>query len=181
MTTPPIPHETLIETVASYRAHGDNQSAAARSLGIARETLQNRLRRAAERGLMGTQETLPGYAIRQITDTPQGQYIQQRKEHGEEWIPTDGLTIKGKTTLIDAEGRIITQHVMERAGAESERAALEATVEALKETLPRVAPVAAPSPGYNDLLNQYTVTDNHFGMLAHREETGSDYDLKIAE
>ena len=59
MSTPPIPDETLIEAVASYRAHFDNQSATAASLGIARETLQNRLRRAAERGLMGPQETLP--------------------------------------------------------------------------------------------------------------------------
>jgi hypothetical protein len=32
-----------------------------------------------------------------------------------------------------------------------------------------------------DLLNQYSVMDAHFGKLAWGEETGSDYDLKIAE
>ena len=66
MSTPPIPVEVLIETVASYRAHFDNQVATAASLGIARQTLQNRLRRAAERGLLGPQEALPGYAIKSI-------------------------------------------------------------------------------------------------------------------
>jgi hypothetical protein len=32
-----------------------------------------------------------------------------------------------------------------------------------------------------DLLNLYVLTDAHFGKLAWGEETGSDYDLKIAE
>ncbi len=177
-----IPHETLIETVASYRAHGDNQSATAASLGIARQTLQNRLQRAAERGLMGGKETLPGFAIRQITDTPSGQYVQQRKEHGEEWRPSEGLAIKGRTSLIDAEGRIITQHVMERAGARDELAAMRAAVEAFKEELPKAAPIARSArPLRADLMNFFGVTDNHFGMLSWREETGADYDVKIAE
>lgn len=181
MTTPPIPDETLIETVASYRAHFDNQTAAANSLGIARETLQNRLRRAAERGLMGPKETLPGYVIAQITETPSGTFVRQKKEHGEEWRPTDGLAIKGKTSLIDAEGRIITQHVMERAGAADTLAAMRAAVDAFKEELPRLPALAGPVHAASDLLNQFVVTDNHFGMLSWKEETGSDYDLKIAE
>ncbi len=33
----------------------------------------------------------------------------------------------------------------------------------------------------DDLLNQFVVTDSHFGMLSWREETGADYDLRIAE
>lgn len=184
MANPRLSDEHAIEAAIAYRACGENKAEAARTLGLPRQTFQNRLMRAAERGLLSAAETLPGYSIRQITDTPNGQYVQQRKEAGPEWGPTAGLTIKGKTSLIDAEGRIITQHVMERAGAESQRVALEAAVEALKETLPRVAPLplhVADTTWNEDLLNQYTVTDNHFGMLAHREETGSDYDLKIAE
>ncbi|OAM73050.1 oxidoreductase [Devosia elaeis] len=184
MTNPSLSDDLALEAALTYRACNDNQSEAARTLGLPRKTFANRLRRAAERGLLGPQETLPGYAIRQITDTPQGQYIQQRKEHGEEWKPTDGLVIKGKTTLVDAEGRIITQHVMERAGAETQKVALEAAVEALKEELPRLPPIPLHQGATiwkDDLLNQFTVTDNHFGMLSHAEETGADYDLRIAE
>lgn len=184
MATPPLSDDLLVEAAIAYRACGDNKSEAARTLGIPRPTFQNRLLRAAERGLLGAAETLPGFAIRQITDTPNGQYVQQRKEHGEEWKPTDGLVIKGKTSLIDAEGRIITQHVMERVDADEQKIALEAALEALKEELPRLPPAPANQGATlwkPDLLNQFTVTDNHFGMLSHAEETGADYDLRIAE
>ena len=60
---------------------------------------------------------------------------------------------------------------------------MRAVVDAFKDELPRAAPVILNSRvEYNaDLLNQYTVTDLHFGMLAWREESGADYDLKIAE
>ncbi len=165
----------------AYRAANDNKSEAARTLGLPRNTFCNHLKRAAERGLLGPQETLPGYAIRQITDTPTGQYVQQRKEAGPEWKPTDGLVIKGKTSLVGADGRILTQHVMERAGAEAQAEAMRAAVEAFKEELPRAEPVVGPTYVADDLLNQFVVTDSHFGMLSWREETGADYDLRIAE
>ena len=181
MATPRLSDELAVEAALAYRACGDSKRAAAKSLGLKRKTYTHRLSIAAERGLLSTQETLPGFAIRQITETPNGTYVQQRKEHGEEWQPTDGLVIKGKTTLVDAEGRVVTQHIMERAGAEQQRAALDAVVAALKEELPRVDPQPAPATTVDDLLNQYTVTDNHFGMLSWREETGADYDLRIAE
>lgn len=182
MTTQPLADDILIEAALAYRAHNDNKTFAAQTLGIPRNTFCNRLARAAERGLLGPQETLPGFAITQVTDTPNGQFVRQRKEHGEEWAPTNGLAIKGKTSLIDAEGRIITQHVMERAGAGDALAAMRAAVEAFKEELPRMAPaVRSARPVREDLLNFYGVTDNHFGMLSWKEETGADYDVKIAE
>lgn len=184
MPTNPLADDILVEAALAYRAHNDNKTHAAASLGIPRGTFVNRLERAAERGLLGPQETLPGFAITQVTDTPNGQYVRQRKEHGEEWQPTDGLAIKGKTSLLDAEGRIITQHVMERAGDADALTAMRAAVDALKEELPRLQPLAAPAimlPESIDLANQFTVTDNHFGMLSWGEETGSDYDLRIAE
>lgn len=182
MSTPPLPQEHAIEAALAYRAHGENATLAAASLGIPRGTFQNRLARAAERGLLGSKETLPGFAISQITDTPNGTFVRQRKEHGEEWKPTDGLAIKGKTSLIDAEGRIITQHVMERAGAADLATAMRAAVDAFKEELPRAAPVLPPMHTEAALLNQYTITDHHLGALAWNEETlGGDYDLRIGE
>ncbi|MFU0504096.1 oxidoreductase [Pseudaminobacter sp. NGMCC 1.201702] len=178
---PQISNDLALEA-AIMRAACDSDSEAAARLGIARSTFQNRLRRAAERGLVAPgRETMPGYVIKSLTEAPTGTYIKQQKEHGEPYKPTEGLAVKGKTTLIDAEGRIITQHIMERHDAAAQRAAFEATLEAMKETLPRIQPVAAPVSVQDDLLNFYGVTDNHFGMLSWREETGSDYDLRIAE
>lgn len=181
MATPRLPDELAIEAALAFRACGESKRAAAKSLGLPRKTFVHRLAIAAERGLLSAQETLPGYAIRQITETPNGTYVQQRKEHGAEWAPTDGLVIKGKTTLVDAEGRIITQHVMERAGAEQQRALLDGIIAGLKDELPRYEPVTGVRITQGDLLNQFTITDHHFSMLAWAEETGANYDTDIAE
>lgn len=178
MTNPSLPDALALEAALAYRAHNDNATQAAASLGIPRGTFQNRLRRAAERGLLGSKEALPGYAIRQITDTPKGQYVQQRKEHGEEWKPTDGLTIKGKTSLIDAEGRIITQHVMERADGKKADL-LSAITAALAEHVP-AAPVPAPLRSQADILTVYPIVDLHLGLYAWAQETGASYDVDIA-
>lgn len=182
MSANPLTDDLAVEAALAYRAHNDNATAAATSLNLPRATLQNRLRRASERGLLGPQETLPGYSIHSMTETPAGTFVRQRKEHGEEWKPTDGLAIKGKTSLVDSEGRVITQHIMERAGAVAQAAALAAVVAGLKDELPRLPATPAPLGGNPDLLCQYTITDAHLGALAWNEETGGgDYDLAIGE
>src|SRR5690606_34175 len=103
------------------------------------------------------------------------------KEAGPAYEPTAGLAVKGKTTLVNAEGRVITQHIMERADAQHQRAVLDAVVASLSEKLPRVSIMPAPLGTNAELLNFFCLTDAHFGMLAWREETGSDYDIEIAE
>lgn len=163
------------------RASCDSDSEAARRMGLARSSFQNRMKRAAERGLVKPGvETMPGYRIDALTTTPNGTYIKQRKEHGEEYTPT--LPVKGKTTLVDAEGRIITQHIMERASAEQQKAALVALAAGFKDELPRASAVLPPIHTDSALLNQYTITDHHLGALAWNEETrAGDYDLRIGE
>lgn len=59
--------------------------------------------------------------------------------------------------------------------------ALEHTKEALREDLPRAAPITAPTAIMADLCNLYTFTDYHLGMLAWHCEGGQDWDLAIAE
>ncbi|UYE95902.1 hypothetical protein KNLIENLN_00090 [Sinorhizobium phage NV1.1.1] len=173
--------EQLEERVAAYKLHG-SQRLAAQALGIGKSTMGDSLKVAAERGLLGTDPVLPGYAIRQVTTKgADGTIVQQRKEAGPKYEPTDGLALKGKTTWTNAEGRITQQVHMERADAQAQLAALRATIDALKEELPRVTMMLPPASVEEDLLNQFVVTDSHFGMLAHREETGADYDLKLAE
>lgn len=180
MPTPKLTDEQAMEAAIAYATCGTKSGAAA-TLGLKRQTFNSRLKVAAERGLVAPGvETLPGYRIDALTTTPNGTYIKQRKEHGEEYTPT--LPVKGKTTLVDAGGRIITQHIMERATAEGYKATLEAVAAALADTLPRAAPITAPTYTVESLLNLYVLTDAHLGSLAWGEETGSgDYDLKIAE
>lgn len=167
--------------VAAYREHGTKQ-AAADSLGWTRSKMRRHLHRAAERGLMGPAETLPGYAIRQVTSRlADGTIVQERKAAGEKFEPLDTMGLKGRTTWTNAEDRVTNRVYIERADAAAQRAAMEAMVAALKEDLPRLPALPGPAHRMEDLLNQYVVTDSHFGMLSWREETGSDYDLRIAE
>lgn len=55
-------------------------------------------------------------------------------------------------------------------------------LEAFHDQIPKAKPVARERKVTDkDLLNLYTITDFHLGMYAWHEESGDDWDLKIAE
>lgn len=62
------------------------------------------------------------------------------------------------------------------------REAMQAAAEAMAEELPRVSPTIPPvARPREDLMNVYTLTDCHIGMLAWHREGGENWDLDIAE
>lgn len=181
MSTPPIPDETLIETVASYRAHFNNQAATAASLGIARQTLQNRLKRAAERGLLGPAETLPGYAIKSIASkADDGSWIKQTKAPGEVWEVPAGHSVKGVSALVDADGRVIQQWQKTRLEPSAFDVA-EVLKSAFADYEPHAEPTPAPAIHSSDLLTLIPCNDWHVNLLTWERETGINWDLRIAE
>ena len=170
------------ERVAAYRANENNCRLTARQLGIDPKTLRDTLKTAAERGLLlDHRPAMPGFRISQVSNGPAGQSVQQKPEHGATFEMPAGHMVKGVSALVNPDGQEIVKWIKTSQDAEQRDAAMAAVVEAFKSDIPRAEPVAAPAHGNDDLLNQYTVTDLHFGMLAWREETGADYDLKIAE
>lgn len=181
MPQPILTDEQIAAAVQAMATHG-SQTAAAASLGLARSSFQNRLRRAAERGMLGTKPVLPGFRIVKVSNGPHGDYVQQKPDVGPEFEVPAGHTIKGVSALVDAEGRTIQSWVKTRADVEQQQATMRAALEAFKEELPRAATVEAPAHTIDDLLNQYTITDHHLGALAWNEETrAGDYDLRIGE
>jgi len=180
MPTPPLPDELAQQAADALREHGKIYLAAD-ALGVNRKTFENRLRRAAERGMLGTKPVLPGFAIKSVASKDGDAWVKQTREHGEQFEVPAGHVIKGVSALVDADGRIIQAWHKTSQDAEAQAAAFAATIAALKEDLPRVTMMLPPASVEEDLLNQFVVTDSHFGMLAHREETGADYDLKLAE
>ncbi|MBA8797957.1 hypothetical protein FHW77_001639 [Agrobacterium sp. RC10-4-1] len=176
----PLPIEELRRRADAYKEHGTLKKAAA-ALGIGKSALHDSIKRAAEAGLLGTEPVLPGFRISKISNTPSGTFIQQTQERGEKFAVPNGHVVKGVSALVDGEGRVIQQWQKTAVGAEGQIAAFQAMVDGLKEDLPRVTIMPAPAHVEEDLLNQFVVTDSHFGMLAHREETGADYDLRLAE
>jgi hypothetical protein len=79
------------------------------------------------------------------------------------WIKTDGASLYFQQPAIKAEPEDIAQRV---------RAALEG-VEAIQ-------PVSPPAETTDSLLTLYPLPDAHIGQLSWGQETGEDYDLKIA-
>jgi hypothetical protein len=178
--------EILRRVEAYQRCGGRHGSAtgAARVLGLNEHQIRKALKIASERGLLLDHEAaMPGFHISQVTTNARGERsIQQRPEAGEVFEAPDGLKLKGVTALIDANGRILHKHIMLREDRARQDELMRLALAALREEVPRCVPVNTHSVGDADLLNQYTLTDHHFGMMSWGEETGgADYDLKIAE
>ena len=173
--------DELLKTIAAVK-EAKSGRAAARAIGIDPKALRDRMKRAAERGLLLDTPAMPGFRIARVTTAPDGkQHVTQAPERGDTFELPNTHRIGKITVNRDADGRVIQDWLRVEPDQEQREAAMRAVVDAFKAELPRAEPTAAPQCVRDDLLNQYTVTDLHFGMLSWREETGTDYDLKIAE
>ena len=104
-------------------------------------------------------------------------------EHDMTKVAPDGFAIRGTSTLYDADGNAKLQWVKTEVDAEAQLAMMREVVEAMAE---EIEPVKISEPCRFEtnpsLVNQYTITDHHFGMLAWKgENLEADYDLKEAE
>jgi len=178
LTTPPLTDEQLDEAVAALKEHG-SQVAAASALGLARSSFQNRLRRAAERGMLGVKPVLPGFRISQVTSTPNGDFVQQKPERGEEWALPDGHSVKGVSALVDAEGRTIQQWIKTK--EEPSAVDIAAMLKSAFDDVAPAEPIPAPLVSEDDLLTLTPLADFHVGLFAWHRETGANWDLSIAE
>lgn len=176
----PNTDEELQATIDAWKSEG-SKAGAARFLGISRASVQGRLKRAAERGLLGYDPVLPGFRVAEVSTGPNGQFIKQKPERGDEFVVPEGHVVKGISTLVDEDNRQIVKWIKTREEDQTAAAWREALDE-FKADLPRAPIVPGPSHASENLCVQYTVTDLHFGMLAWAEETkDADYDLQIAE
>lgn len=92
----------------------------------------------------------------------------------------DGYSVKGVSTLYTPKG-VAAQWVKSSIDHERQAAIMREAFEAMAEQLPREKPTNAPRQTDAPLLNLYTFTDYHLGMLAWHVETGADWDVQIAE
>jgi hypothetical protein len=94
----------------------------------------------------------------------------------------DGYRIKGTSALTDEFGNIKLQWIKTDVDAERQLEIMRAVVDGMCSEITPVAPVKKPARKTDDkLLNLYTVSDFHLGMLSWADETGDDWDMKIAE
>lgn len=176
-----LTEEQLQEAADALTAHGSQVKAAA-ALGLSRPTFQHRLRAAALRGLTSTAPVMPGFEITKVTNTPNGDYIQQKPERGDEFEIPAGHVVKGVSALVGPDGRVTQQWVKTREegpSLEDKIAVIEKAFENFKPSSPYVARAKDCD---KDRLTAYVFCDWHLGLFAHGKETGGpDWDLSIAK
>jgi hypothetical protein len=180
--SPPVPDEELLQAVDMVKACGSKMEAA-RQLGFTRGKLDSRLHAAALRGFMlDHQPAMPGFRISQVTDTPNGKFVQQKPEHGQAFEVPDGHVVKGVSALVNAEGEEIVKWIKTKEGQLDPLAIVESLKDAFKDYKGGAKPAKAPSAPSADILTVLPCNDWHIGMFAWGKEVGGEnWDLKIAE
>ena len=146
------------ELIMAWREHGGTRPAA-EALGVNRSLIQQAFRRVTANAAMR------GYS----------------PNHDMTHTVPEGYTVKGVSTYYNKDGEPTGQWVKSSLRHEALLQALKEAVDALKEEITPVEPIAAPGMVVDALCNLYTFTDYHLGMYAWHEEGGDDWDLTIAE
>lgn len=172
-------------SAALYAECGGRIKPAARAAGVDPKTFKNRLKRAAERGMMPTEPVMPGYEIKRTSaeydanGAVKKEWVTQHKESGLLFEMPAGQVLKGVSAYVDQDGRIRQQWIKTRTDSTT-----PLLIEALKAEFAayrgRAKLVPSPRRVERDLLAVYPIADPHIGMLSWRPQTGADYDLKIA-
>lgn len=102
-------------------------------------------------------------------------------EHDMTKTVPEGFHLKGTSTLYDKEGKQVLQWSKTSIDHKKQQQLMEAAIQALAEEIPRAEKTKTPEASQESLINVYTITDYHFGMLAWGEEAGEDWDTDIAE
>jgi hypothetical protein len=92
----------------------------------------------------------------------------------------EGFTVKGVSTYYK-DGYVKGQWVKSKQDPTALKAYYDGLLAGLRDKIKPVDLVVAPPVLNVDLASCYIITDYHLGMLAWGEESGQDWDLKIAE
>lgn len=97
-------------------------------------------------------------------------------------IIDQGHIITGRSTLKGANGELKQEWVKTSIDKNKQLEALKLSIKELIENAPPAPKINRNKTiTNNNLLNQYTIADYHFGMFAVMAETGEDFNTEIAE
>jgi hypothetical protein len=92
----------------------------------------------------------------------------------------EGYTVKGVSTLYDADGNVTQQWVKSQADRDRQMQILADRIEAGDTGFRPYKSTKAPAKTDDRLLSLLTITDFHMGMYAWDAESGEDWDLAIS-
>jgi hypothetical protein len=93
----------------------------------------------------------------------------------------EGQVVKGVSALVDEDGREIVKWIKTREEDRATGILLEQIKASLAESSGYTVLPPAPPVVNENLMAFYPIADVHLGAFAWGQETGNDYDLKIAE
>ena len=93
----------------------------------------------------------------------------------------EGFSVKGTSTLYGDDGQLKQQWVKTDQDKQKQFELMREAIKALSEDLPKETPRTIPAHSVEEFCSKYVISDFHIGMMAWGEETGADWDLKIAE
>lgn len=135
-------------------------------------------KRAAARALKVAKSTIDASIERIIKAAARQGYS---PDHDMTRTVPDGFLVKGVSTYYDKDGRPTGQWVKSAVDPERQRELIrEALAGFIEDVGPLVAP-PAPLDFQSDVIPWIQIGDAHLGMLAHANEVGEHFDLKIAE
>jgi hypothetical protein len=147
------------EAVTAFEKYG-GFGQAAKKLGIDRVTLREHVRKVQARA-----------AIRGWS--PENDMVKT--------VP-EPYVVKGTSTLYDEDGKQKLQWVKTSLEHEKLIAMMREVVSEMRSDVKPVKPIKLQAkPQLDELLNLYTLSDAHLGMLAWHEDGGDDWDVNIAE
>jgi len=156
MPTPPLTDEQCGEAYDAWVKHYKSHEKAAEELGIPRNTFQHRLKVAKARGF-GVDPAIKESMVAVGTGLVPALA----------WAKTKNKDGTSYSVLLKPE-----------AAGEDATNILDAIRDGLS-AMPRAAPISAPQ-GASDLCAVFPVADLHIGLLTDEEETGTDWNGKIA-
>lgn len=170
--------EAFVKTYREFLEQHKSVQDLADHLGIVVRNVFVRRRRAERVFGISLPSLNPGQPVDDVARALRGWSPEHQMVHE---VP-EGFSVGGVSTLYKPDGSVAQQWVKSRQDPAAREALLKAAGEAFASRIPRVPPVAAPALALDSLLlNVFPITDYHLGMLAWGEETGADWDLKIAE
>lgn len=168
------------EEAVSLRSQFDTLREAADAAGLSRHAFRRRLLAASEQGHFGLDPVMPGFAIKRVSSKYDGAWVTQTHAPGDEFELPEGHSVKGVSALVDGEGRVIQSWIKTK----NEYSALDVaeTIKlAFSDYAGRAEPLPAPRQIRSEILTLTPCNDWHIGMYAWGQETGSNWNLAIAE
>ena len=143
------------EQIIDCLKRGLNHSQAAEELGCSRHNIRNRKAKLIRQGLW-------------------------QHGNGNDAVP-EPYYVKGKSQYYDKDGKPAGVWVKSDIDKERWFEIAEQAAKDFYKDLPPIDPPKAPRNFSTDIIPWFQIGDGHLGMLAHGDEVGASFDLKIAE